>query len=1044
MAINTAKLLSPSKMSSPEKVKGAPRSASSIFVLRTQVIKVEKLLMSRNVFQKKLGDKKRVEREKDIRAQREKKLESKPEKNEENESKKISAPKLGFLSVVKDFIFNVVLGYFAVRFVKHLPELIGVFKLILQVGEVVTDFGGMFLNGLVSMIDWGYKAYDATRGFIKTVGGENGLQLFDKTMGVANKVINSMLIAGMLFSDLAESDAKQKGSPVSDIVDTAIDQGAKRVGQTVATNIARTGAMGVGAAAAIVSGVGLLASALGEGAFQLKKFTKKIENDTVSGLKNAKKDPNPITRFLKVSFYNAIAMPGMKFTNFLLNGIGVTLDIIGAPFRYAIELIRFALMLASNDQKGIQEQKKNLGKFDARIRDGIREYFAAFLGPIFGFLGKKDWANQINKPGAFGSLYGDKAVKNMGYAEGGIPTNLYTRTVQKVKVRELDPQPPTLKIGSDVGGDALYPETNTKKIEVFFPNPGYAKNMNTYKVFEKSFSDIENAPFLHPLLGVTMKGLLGDKPSSIDYQNIGLGFNSFVNEIFSDIKIENDKTLLDEVGELNIRTWARDSIFSLISGPLNEIINSLAKQLNLKRNQGPGGPNPSAQKGPGATENPLDGFGGEAQFVIGDSIAHGFAGRSGNGKDTDDSMVGRKAADVLKILKSKGDALKGALIDLSTGIANSATDWASAEAQLSHLKSLGAKVRVLGVGKQWSSKNGNVNEKLEQIVKKYGFYFYGGFDASGDKALGVHGDAATYKSLKDKREGDITAAAPSSDNGSLGDLGSGKGKKIYLHWTAGSYGGVSRNYHTTITGDGKINRSTPYTSSGVPHTYNRNSNAVGISVAAMGGSPDPWSIPVKSIQYEKMAEEVARIAKGWEWSASDINIKNVMTHAEAGANKDGSKKHDNYGPAIWGGTGERWDLFHLYKNDPRGSGGDKIRSMIKGKMFHGRYVSETGKYTVHPQEFVIDADSVKIFGRDFFEMINNAENLTQRKNVAATLISMLSQYTEDGYPESEDDFTYIVEEDSIYYPLPLMVDMGMNSKSKSSSGSDPSQDMLAM
>ena len=1035
MAINTAKLLPPSKVSSSEQVKNAPRSASSVFVLRTQVIKVEKLLMTRNVFQKKLEDKKRIEREKDLRAQKEKKLETKQEKNEENASKKISAPKLGFLDVIKDFIFNVVLGYFAVRFVKHLPKLIGVFKLILQVGEFLTDFGGMLLNGLVSMIDWGYKAYDATRGFIKTVGGENGLQLFDKTMGVANKVINSMLIAGLLFSDLVESDAKQKRSPVSDVVDTAIDQGGKRVGQTVATNLARTGAVSAGAAAAIVSGVGLLASALGEGAFQLKKFTKKIENDTLNGLKNAKKDKNPITRFLKVGFYNAIAIPGMKFTNFLLNGIGVTLDIIGAPFRYAIELIRFALMLITNDQKGILEQRKNLGKFDARIRDGIREHFSAFLGPVFNLLGKKDWANWINKPGSFGSLYGNKAVKNMGYAEGG---GLYSRTLEKVKVRELDPQPTTLKIGSDVGGDAFYPGTGTRKIEAFFPNPDYIKNMNTYKVFETSFSDLEDTPFLHPLMGVTMKGLMGNKPSSLDYENIGLGLNSFVNEIFSNVKVENDKTLLDEIGGLNMKKWARDSIFSLISGPLNEIISNLAKQLTLKRNQGPGGPSPSAQKGPEAKDNPLDGFGGEAEFVIGDSIAHGFAGRGGNGNETGDSMVGRSAVKVLEVLKARGDKLKGKLIDLSTGIANSATDWQSVEAQLSYLKSLNAKVRVLGVGNQWSSKNDNVNQKLEQIVKKYGFYFYGGFDASKDKSLGVHGDAATYKALKDKREGDVKAAASEVSPGGqvsgedeliLKLLANYEGLRLNAYqdavgiWTIG-FGATRIDGRPVRPGD-KISKEKAYSMK--RYDVNRH---VGYAKSEVGEST--WNklssrvrIPLTSIVFNygslgsNGANLVGKVKSG--------NIDNLARDIESrlGAHNGGINR--------W----RRGDEANIMRTG-------KSKRVPSFSAFGGGEVPYTGMAMTHEGEFVVDKDSVESFGIEFLKIINSVENTSQLSGAAFQLVSILSQYTTDGYPETEDDSTYIVEEDDVYYPTPIPLDMGMNFGSKSSSGSDPSQDMLAM
>ena len=38
--------------------------------------------------------------------------------------------------------------------------------------------------------------------------------------------------------------------------------------------------------------------------------------------------------------------------------------------------------------------------------------------------------------------------------------------------------------------------------------------------------------------------------------------------------------------------------------------------------------------------------------------------------------------------------------------------------------------------------------------------------------------------------------------------------------------------------------------------------------------------------------------------------------------------HDNYGPVIWGGTGERWDLLQLSKNGST-DGGDQLRHRIQ-------------------------------------------------------------------------------------------------------------------
>ena len=106
-----------------------------------------------------------------------------------------------------------------------------------------------------------------------------------------------------------------------------------------------------------------------------------------------------------------------------------------------------------------------------------------------------------------------------------------------------------------------------------------------------------------------------------------------------------------------------------------------------------------------------------------------------------------------------------------------------------------------------------------------------------------------------------------------------------------------------------------------------------MSLAAMaGGSDITGSYPVKPEQYEGMANLVAKIGKEWGWTPANITINNVMTHAEAGSNKEGAAMHDNYGPQPWGGTGERWDLWKLYQDDPVGSGGPKIRNMIRAAM----------------------------------------------------------------------------------------------------------------
>ena len=155
---------------------------------------------------------------------------------------------------------------------------------------------------------------------------------------------------------------------------------------------------------------------------------------------------------------------------------------------------------------------------------------------------------------------------------------------------------------------------------------------------------------------------------------------------------------------------------------------------------------------------------------------------------------------------------------------------------------------------------------------------------------------------------------------------------IYLHWTATGYDWIRPgHYHVIISGDGRVQR-LHSTSVDLPaHTWARNSNAVALSCSCMGGQPDPWTLPPTPAQLDSLCAETAAIATSWGWSASDITIQRVMTHAEAASNKDGRVMHDNYGPVVWGGTGERWDLLQLEKNGTL-DGGEQLRRRIRELM----------------------------------------------------------------------------------------------------------------
>lgn len=170
-----------------------------------------------------------------------------------------------------------------------------------------------------------------------------------------------------------------------------------------------------------------------------------------------------------------------------------------------------------------------------------------------------------------------------------------------------------------------------------------------------------------------------------------------------------------------------------------------------------------------------------------------------------------------------------------------------------------------------------------------------------------------------------------------------KGGKMFLHWTAGGGNFKQKGkYHGIVQGDGSVYRAHPYDQrGGVAHTYLRNSTGIGLSLAAMSGGVGNFRWPSDD-QVTSLSKEIANIAKDRGWSPNDINIKNVMTHAEAASGKDGQlPRNDNYGPTAWGGDGARWDLWHLTKNGEKGSGGNIIRAKARGFMGGDSTVAES-------------------------------------------------------------------------------------------------------
>mgnify|MGYP003342150074 FL=1 len=172
------------------------KSIKSIDIIKDRVIEIDSLLKGTLAVEKKKLDTQKRQESNKRKEKQEEKLETKPQA-ERGPIKAPSLPRMGFFAWVKNFIGNIILGYFAVRLVKFLPLAIPIVKFIGKATDFVIDIGGKLLDGLATFIDWGYKAYDATRGFMKNMFGEKQAKEFDRLSGLLDQFLNLALIVGM-------------------------------------------------------------------------------------------------------------------------------------------------------------------------------------------------------------------------------------------------------------------------------------------------------------------------------------------------------------------------------------------------------------------------------------------------------------------------------------------------------------------------------------------------------------------------------------------------------------------------------------------------------------------------------------------------------------------------------------------------------------------------------------------------------------------------------------------------------------------------------
>ena len=989
------------------------------FIIKKQVIQVEKLVGKKNKF-KEVAFKKKIKLTESLRREEtEESLEK--YKDRGSKIKGFSTPRLGFLDSVKNFLFTVLFGSLALKLLPYLPQLKGLLITTLKVGNFAVEFAGTILNAMVTFIDKVYGIIDFGKQQAKILGGDSGVKNYEKMLGMTNKVINTMVIAGMLFSDLislkAQADSSQDA--IGEIGETVAGEIKKRQGFRASIQAAGRVIGGAAKASGVVLLVGLASSLLGELSFQQRKFTKKLENDVAYQLKEANSDQNPITRALKLVAYNA-ALPGLRYFNFVSTGVGTLLDIIGAPFRYLGELVNLGIMSLTGDASGIKKQRENLGKLDARIREQIREVVNTLS---LGTLAKEK--------GSFGSLYGSGATKAMGYASGGAVTRegqeaiggVITRSGGKKAIsRTFEIPMSPLNPGASIGGQMNYVDPDTKEptkssnIETFFLNPEDPQYINSYEYLTSSYNVVSSGEFLKPFLQMPIKIIMGNGSSEGDYNSLAAATNSlFINILRRTLVPGTKKSLADELGFVDIFSWARDSIRKSMIDPVNQILQSLKEQFMLKSGAGPG-----LVKDAGAGAEPGAGSEGiqDASISAGEMdlfVRMVYAEAGGEGK-TGMALVARSILNRAGLIQSGKvgagtfNAKSGSISDVINGrgqfspITDGRINQKLSDSQINQSKdaiTLAQKPSELMTALK---SEGLDDASIKKLVASTGFRTGAAFN---DPSQNVN--VSKYKNHYFNTAGNRALAVPQSVSISKEESSANmKGKENQIDsGTGGKYGRSVQG--TKIAGD--LGR------------YMYQSLKSGPDFSKVTEHPDfggSFTISYRSWHNVNRAVDI-----GGYWPEDQVKILAKV--------KEFNTKN-NVKPV---------ELLYGKPGTPEsGSHGDHVHVAYE----EGGPVNKTDYALTHPGEYVIDADSVLPktgFGRQFYDIINKVETVSQRRNAADSLISILSQYTEDGFTENPEDYDFPVPAPEVIMIPGPVIEIGSSSYGGGGGGDeDPSQDGL--
>ncbi len=445
--------LAPVKPSSTDITKVEGVEESPILVIKTKVIKIEDILKGTLAAEKKAADDKRKAEEQQEREEAENEVEGDPKTGV-----KFKLPLPGKIKSwwgnIKKFFFTVLFGWLFLKFMKWLPKLKGILKLLAGLAEFLIDFGGRILNGLVTMVHWGYAAFEWTRGAIENVFGEKGVKVFDKITNVLKTVLNWVLSLGIAMIALSNEFGANIGNLGAGFLKQIFARGMGRSGTRLLIKLfgpagakkllvggakillgAKGLAKGLPLAAvakplAVVAKGVLLVTAISGASMAIGEantFLLKQQDKITNYARNAHEKNKDLKWWDPRKYFWGVVAGVSDVSSRLTGAVGGLFDIIGTPFRMFTNWIR--VRSAKPEERDAVREKiaKEMMEFDGVVREKFRRFFNIFdIGQLFGFKGFI--SDQKGGWGAFGGEPG----KTYGMDK------LYTKETQDRKDDSID------------------------------------------------------------------------------------------------------------------------------------------------------------------------------------------------------------------------------------------------------------------------------------------------------------------------------------------------------------------------------------------------------------------------------------------------------------------------------------------------------------------------------------------------------------------------------------------------------------------------------